>query len=127
MKNRHNLGFGYKRAGKLELALPLMEETVRLARTKLGPDHPFTLSATAILGSTYQSAGKLDMALPLFQEAAAGVEKRGSATNTQALILNALSISLEKLKRFEEAAGVAAEMADSRQGEFRDRFARLRP
>ena len=104
LKNRHNLGFGYKRAGKLELALPFMEETVRLARTKLGPDHPFTLSTTAILGSTYQSAGKLDMALPLFQEAAAGVEKRGFRHEHSALILNALSITLEKLKRFEEAA-----------------------
>ena len=35
-----NLALGYRRAGKLDRALPLHEETLALMKAKLGPDHP---------------------------------------------------------------------------------------
>ena len=40
-----NLAGAYQAAGKLDLALPLFEETLKLRKAKLGPDHPDTLVA----------------------------------------------------------------------------------
>jgi hypothetical protein len=34
------LGVGYEDAGKLDLAVPLYEETLALMKAKLGPDTP---------------------------------------------------------------------------------------
>ena len=39
----NNLAVAYQAAGKLDLALPLFEETLKLTKAKLGPDHPDTL------------------------------------------------------------------------------------
>lgn len=36
----NNLAMGYQAAGKLHKALPLLEETLKLTKAKLGPDHP---------------------------------------------------------------------------------------
>ena len=41
----NNLAFGYGRAHKLDLALPLFREALKLRQAKLGPDHPDTLVA----------------------------------------------------------------------------------
>ena len=35
----------YQDAGKLDLALPLFEETLKLGKAKLGPEHPDTLAS----------------------------------------------------------------------------------
>ena len=103
MRSIHNLSTCYRVAGKLDLALPLMEENVRLARAKFDPDHPFTLSASANLAATYQSLGKLENALPLLQEAAAGVEKRGFRHEHSGRIVERLCSVLEALNRFDDA------------------------
>ena len=39
----NNLAMGYRDAGKLDQALPLFEETLKLRKAKLGPDDPDTL------------------------------------------------------------------------------------
>jgi tetratricopeptide (TPR) repeat protein len=64
----NNLAGAYKSAGKLDLALPLFEETLKLHKAKLGPKHPSTLISMNNLAGAYKSAGKLDLALPLFEE-----------------------------------------------------------
>jgi len=48
--------------------LPLLEETLRLRKAKLGPDHPDTLNSMNNLAGGYQAAGQLDKALPLYEE-----------------------------------------------------------
>ena len=55
----------YQVAGKLDLALPLLEETLKLYKAKLGSDHPHTLTSMNNLAEAYQDTGKLDRALPL--------------------------------------------------------------
>ncbi len=60
-----NLAGAYRDAGKLDLALPLFEETLKLWKAKLGPDHPDTLNSMNNLATAYQVAGKPDLALPL--------------------------------------------------------------
>src|SRR5262249_34906889 len=62
------LANAYHAAGKLDLALPLLEETLKLMKAKLGPDHVDTLASMNNMASGYSSAGKLDLALPLYQE-----------------------------------------------------------
>ena len=64
----NNLAFGYAGAGKLDLALPLLEETLTLRRSKLGPDHPDTLQSINNLASCYASVKRLDLSIPLFEE-----------------------------------------------------------
>ncbi len=56
------------RSGKLDLALPLFEDTLNLTKAELGPDHPRTLVSMSNLASAYWDAGKLDLALPLHEE-----------------------------------------------------------
>ncbi len=63
-----NLAISYRAAGKLDLALPLLEESLKRRQATLGPDHPETLISMSNLALGYDSAGKLDLALPLFEE-----------------------------------------------------------
>jgi tetratricopeptide (TPR) repeat protein len=63
-----NLAMAYRDARKLDLALPLHEESLTLTKAALGLDHPDTLRSMNSLALAYGSAGKLDLALPLFEE-----------------------------------------------------------
>ena len=58
----------YQAAGKLDLALPLFKETLKLRKAKLRPDHPDTLVSMNNLARAYQAVAKLGLALPLFEE-----------------------------------------------------------
>ena len=71
-----SLAQGYQIVGKMDRALPLFEETVRLMTARLGADHPETLLTMNNLAFAYQAAGKMDRALPIFGQAATGVETR---------------------------------------------------
>jgi tetratricopeptide (TPR) repeat protein len=64
----NTLGVAYRDSGKLDLALPLSEETLQLTKATLGPEHPHTLTSMNTLAGTYLLADKLDLALPLFEE-----------------------------------------------------------
>ena len=64
----NNLAGAYRDAGRLDKALPLIEETLKLTKAKLGPDHPDTLISMNNLAQGYQDAGQLDKALPLLEE-----------------------------------------------------------
>jgi tetratricopeptide (TPR) repeat protein len=58
----------YRAAGKLDLALPLLVETVEKTKAKLGADHLNTLLSMGNLADCYRVDGKLDLAMPLFVE-----------------------------------------------------------
>jgi tetratricopeptide (TPR) repeat protein len=72
MKTMNNLALAYRDCGRLPEALTLYEETLTRSRTKLGPNHPFTLQVTKNLAAAYQAAGRLSEALPLFEAALKG-------------------------------------------------------
>jgi eukaryotic-like serine/threonine-protein kinase len=64
-----NLASAYQESGKLDLAVLLFEETLKLWRNvNLGLDHPEALVCMNNLVKAYQAAEKLDLALPLFEE-----------------------------------------------------------
>ena len=54
----NNLAAAYQAAGQWDKALPLMEETLKLLKAKLGPDHPDTLTSMNNLALGYQDAGQ---------------------------------------------------------------------
>ena len=54
---------------KLDQALPLYEEILRLRKAKQGADNPDTLISMSNLAAAYRADDKLDKALPLWEEA----------------------------------------------------------
>jgi tetratricopeptide (TPR) repeat protein len=50
------------------VALPLLEETLKLSKANLGADHSVTLHSMNSLAVGYHAAGKLDLALPMLVE-----------------------------------------------------------
>jgi tetratricopeptide (TPR) repeat protein len=83
--------------------LPLYEETLKLTKAKLGPNHPHTLTSMNNLAEGYRAAGQLDKALPLYEEAAQGVEKRRfQHEHVQRIIPNTIR-AYEEARQFEQA------------------------
>jgi tetratricopeptide (TPR) repeat protein/tRNA A-37 threonylcarbamoyl transferase component Bud32 len=64
----HSLGLAHLEAEQLQIALPLLEENLRLIRVHLGPKHRTTPVAINGLAMAYREAGRLQDALPLFEE-----------------------------------------------------------
>ena len=69
LASMHELAWAYLRAGKLDLAVPLHYEALKIRKARLGPDHPDSLISMNTLALAYMSAGKLDLAVPLQEEA----------------------------------------------------------
>jgi tetratricopeptide (TPR) repeat protein len=65
----NNLASAYANMGKLDRSVPLFEETLRLARKELGPDHPHTLKTTVNLAASYRDSKRLAEAIALMEEA----------------------------------------------------------
>ena len=61
-----SLGNAVSGAGRV--ALPLIEETLRLAKATYGPEDPNTLACMGNLAVAYLNTGRSDLALPLFEE-----------------------------------------------------------
>ncbi len=59
---------GYHSAGRLKEALTLFEKTLRLRTTKLGREHPDTLTSIGNLAAAYESVERLQEALPFYEE-----------------------------------------------------------
>src|SRR5258708_14818725 len=59
-----NLANAYRANGTLDLALPLLEEALKLSRVTLGPEHPQTLTIMNTLGDAYRIVNSLDLDLP---------------------------------------------------------------
>ena len=62
------LSNSYRQAGRLEEALGMREEVLRLRLEKLGMGHPDTLGAMGNLASSYSDAGRLEKVLGMREE-----------------------------------------------------------
>jgi tetratricopeptide (TPR) repeat protein len=58
----------YEASGQLDMAVPLLEQTLGKQKTRLGPDHPDTLTSMSNLAVAYEASGQLDMAVPLLEQ-----------------------------------------------------------
>jgi tetratricopeptide (TPR) repeat protein len=56
-----NLGQNYKDAGRLDEAIALLEETLKLGKGNLGPEHETTLRAMNNLAGAYLTKGRHDL------------------------------------------------------------------
>jgi tetratricopeptide (TPR) repeat protein len=65
--------------------VPLFEETLKLRRSKLGPDHPDTLHSAFVLAGAYREARKYDRALPLLEEIVKRRKKTFGPTDDEAI------------------------------------------
>jgi tetratricopeptide (TPR) repeat protein len=99
-----NLASGYKDAGRLEEAVPLLEETLRRQRAKLGADHPHTLISMNHLANGYNESGRLGEAMPLYEEALRRREAKLGGKHSDTLIsIDGLASALIQQRKFEEA------------------------
>ena len=58
----------HQRAGKLDEALPLLIEILKVNKAKLGPDDPATIQAAETLGRVYNQMGQFEKGIPLLED-----------------------------------------------------------
>jgi serine/threonine-protein kinase len=68
LQSMNDLAIAYLKAGRLNDATPLLEETLMLTKAKLGPDDPETLDTANNLAMAYSEAGRFNDAMPLLKE-----------------------------------------------------------
>jgi tetratricopeptide (TPR) repeat protein len=104
LATRNNLAGAYYAAGKLDQALPLCEEALKLQKVRLGPDHPDTLHSMNNLAGGYWSAHQLDKSVPLFEETLKLQEKKLGRRHpdTQMTVAN-LGVNYKDAGRLQEA------------------------
>src|SRR6516225_9435318 len=99
----NNLALAYSEAGTLDLALPLLRETLEGVKAKLGPDHPFALVSSNNLADVFLKMENPTDAMPLYEEAALGMERIRFQHQHAVLIVNNLIANYERLSQFEQA------------------------
>ncbi|OLO71374.1 tetratricopeptide repeat protein, partial [Actinomyces oris] len=65
--SRNNLAYTYQAAGRLDDAIPLLEQTLDDRTRILGPHHPHTLISRDNLAGAYRAAGRFEDADKLFE------------------------------------------------------------
>jgi tetratricopeptide (TPR) repeat protein len=100
----NNLAGAYQAAGKLDLALPLLEETLKLQKAKLGAEHPLTLVTMNNLATLYWRQKRLDRSIPLFEETLRLREKKQGRQHPETLnTLANLGVNYRDAGRLAEA------------------------
>lgn len=94
----------YQRTQKLDKAIPLMAEILKLRKSRLGPDHPETVEITNALAQAYLQMNQFDQALPLFEQVLKSQEAKNGRSHpeTRTMIANLGAMYL-KADRFKEA------------------------
>jgi eukaryotic-like serine/threonine-protein kinase len=107
----NNLANAYWDAGKLNLAMPLLEETLKLRKVKFGPGHPYTLTSMNNLAWAYWQAKKLDKSIPLFEETLGLQEAKLGHQHPQTLSTRAnLGVNYKDAGRVAEALPLLEEV-----------------
>jgi tetratricopeptide (TPR) repeat protein len=71
-----SLAIAYRAVGKLDQAVPLLEQALPRMQAKLAPDHEATLQTLANLAVAYRETGKDHMAVPLLKQALPGMRAK---------------------------------------------------
>ena len=80
----NNLAIAYLGAGRLDVAISLLEEVLKDRRAKLGEDHPDTLNIINNVASAYQRKGQLDRAIPLYERTLSAADQTGRGPSPDA-------------------------------------------
>jgi serine/threonine protein kinase/Tfp pilus assembly protein PilF len=81
----NHLAWCHRTAGRLDVALPMLEENLRRTREKLGADHPDTLNRVSSLALGYRAMGRVDLAIPLLEQALEGMKARLGTSHSDTL------------------------------------------
>jgi eukaryotic-like serine/threonine-protein kinase len=99
----NNLASAYASTDRLDDALPIYKETLKLRKATLGPLHPDTLTSTGDLADTYLKIDRAEDALPLFAQFIEGNRKQAEDEDPGFAGLLA-SVSLDLLKHDQHVA-----------------------
>jgi tetratricopeptide (TPR) repeat protein len=113
-----NLGLALLDTGKMDQALPLLEQAFKLNKAKLGPQHTSTLNIMRTLAVAYRDSGQLDHALPLFQELLKlNTAVRGPNDPETRLTTEGLVKTLRKAGKLEQAEAMLREQLAQPSGD----------
>jgi tetratricopeptide (TPR) repeat protein len=105
------------------LALPLFEETFKLQKAKLGPDHPSTLNSMNNLAMAYQDSGQFAKAVTLLEQSLQKHKGKLGAVHPQTLGTMAnLGLVLLKQKKWADAEPVLRDCVAIREKQIPDRW-----
>ena len=100
-------------------ALPLMEEVLKLRKSKLGADHPDTLTSMGNLANRYSEAERREEALKLTEKVVAlQKSKFGPDHPDTSMSMGNLAIQYSKAGRRAKALQLAAEVAAMRKSKL---------
>jgi len=111
--SRHHLALVYWSLNKLDLAIPLLEETLKLRKAILDEGHPNTLRTQADLGAIYCDAGRFADAIAILVDGHGGINGREAQKPNDADV--ALTQALERLVQLYDAAGLPGRAAESQK------------
>jgi hypothetical protein len=102
----------------LDLAIPLLERTLKAQEAKLGDNHPDIFRTQSHLAAQFWRLKKLDRSIPLFEQVLAARQKTSGPIHPDTLgVLANLAVNYRDAGRTAEAVATA--------GDFLDRFGKL--
>jgi tetratricopeptide (TPR) repeat protein/tRNA A-37 threonylcarbamoyl transferase component Bud32 len=117
---RDTLGGTYFYLGEAPLAIRQQERALELRQTRLGPDHPDTLSSRNNLALAYLAAGRIDDALKMFEATLKQRESKLGPDHPNTLISrDNLAVAYQDAGRTDEAImlhEVALKQSESKLG-----------
>jgi tetratricopeptide (TPR) repeat protein len=100
----NNLAEAYRASGQLDKALPLLEKTLDLRTSRLGPTHPDTLATMNNLAVGCWRGGRLDRSIPLFEACLIAKDKKLGRRHPDTLLAVAnLGVNYKDAGRIAEA------------------------
>ena len=112
------LASAYMEDGRVDLALPLLEETLRLRKSRLGPDDPETLNSMNNLAEAYRSGGRLDLAIPLHAETLGRRRRSSAATTSNVTSINNLALGYKDAEMPDRALPLFEESLEAMAGQL---------
>jgi hypothetical protein len=115
----NNLGAVCAHAGQFGRAVPLLEETLRLRKAKLGLDNPDTLKTMINLGGCYRDTGRLPDAAALLEDVLDRARKQpGGFPTPLAPVLSALASTYDAGDQFTRGEPLHREYLERMENRF---------
>jgi tetratricopeptide (TPR) repeat protein/tRNA A-37 threonylcarbamoyl transferase component Bud32 len=95
LKALHHLAMAYQDAGRLDMAIPILERTLSQRKAQLGSDHEDVIESMNDLAVAYWEAGQAAKAIPLYETALLKVRaQRGADDESTLTITDNLGVAL---------------------------------
>ena len=116
LNSKSNLAQAHRRAGRLDLALPLIKSTLASMRATLGPDDPDTIACQVNLGGASREAGQVNEAVKILEETRTRAkEKLGPDDARTLMAMDSLANAYADLGRADDAIRLWQEIRAHRE------------